>query len=162
MIPPSWMVLHFNEDALQKFPLYICRNSMDKALVNSAAVGDVRKVAMLLSHGARVNAKDNGFTPLLVAAQRGYIGVCKLLLATGKANVKETTPDGGTPLLLAAQKGHTEVCELLLEKGKANIEEMGHDGTALMSAAIFGQSRTVKLLLSHGAKVDAKNRKEQK
>ena len=91
-------------------------------IVQAAAAGDASKVEMLLSQGARVDAREQGFTPLLVAAQYGHTEVCKLLLETGKANVKETTPDGFTPLLLAAQKGHTEVCELLLANG-SDLEE---------------------------------------
>ena len=91
--------------------------------MDSAARGDARKVAELLSKGGRVDSREQGFTPLLIAAQRGHTEVCKLLLKMGKANVKETTPKGFTALLTAAQKGHIEVCELLLDNGKANIEE---------------------------------------
>ena len=67
---------------------------MDTVLVTMAANGDARKVAELLSQGGRVDAREQGFTPLLVAAQEGHTEVCKLLLETGKANVKEKTPDG--------------------------------------------------------------------
>ena len=131
---------------------------MGNLLVSAAADGDARKVAMLLSQGARVDARDQGFTPLLVAAQRGHTRVCKLLLETDKADVKETTPDGATPLLCAAQKGHTEVCELLLANSKANIEETTPDGnTALNMAASGGFVSTVELLLSKGARVDTKD-----
>ena len=58
----------------------------------AAANGDARKVEELLSQGARVDAKNQGFTPLLVAAQRGHTEVCKLLLDQGKANIEETGP----------------------------------------------------------------------
>ena len=64
---------------------------LDTVLVVMADMGNSRKVAELLSLGARVEASDQGFTPLLAAAQGGHIEVCKLLLETGKANVKETT-----------------------------------------------------------------------
>ena len=57
----------------------------DKALVFASAFGDASEVAELLSQGARVDARDQGFTPLLAAAQGGHIEVCKLLLETGKA-----------------------------------------------------------------------------
>ena len=84
------------------------KHKREKALVFAAADGDASKVAELLSEGVRVDAKEQGFTPLMVAAIRSHTEVCKLLLKTGKANVKETLPDGFTPLLLAAEKGHTE------------------------------------------------------
>ena len=128
-------------------------------VVEAASEGNVSTVAMLLSQGARVDAREQGFTPLLAAAQNGHTDICKLLLETGKANVKETTPDGLTPLLHAAYKSHTEVCKLLLEKGKANIEETGPDGyTALNLAAFKGNASTVALLLSKGAKVDTRGK----
>ena len=98
-------------------------SSKDASLYSAAFNGDARKVEELLSQGARVDARDDqGFTPLLAAAQRGHTEVCKLLLETGKANVKETTPDGFTPLLYAVDKGHTEMCELLLDNG-SDLEE---------------------------------------
>ena len=106
-----------------------------------------------------MDSREQGFTPLLAAAQGGHTGVCKLLLETGKANVKETTPAGFTPLLVAARFGHTEVCELLLKEGKANIEEIDDDGdTALNLAATKGDASTVALLLSKGAKVDTRDK----
>ena len=66
------------------------KEEKDSALVFAAADGDARKVEELLSQGGRVDAREQGFTPLLAAAQGGHTEVCKLLLETGKANVKET------------------------------------------------------------------------
>jgi len=64
-------------------------------------------VAELLSQGARLDTRDDqGFTPLLVAAQRGHTEVCELLLEKGKANIEDTTPTGNTALNLAATKCH--------------------------------------------------------
>ena len=111
---------------------------MAAEFVHAAAEGDVDMVVMLLSQGARVDVRDQGFTPLLAAAQGGHTKVCKLLLDTGKANVKETTPDGDTPLLLAAEKGHTEVCELLLANGSDLEERLPRSlETALHYAALY-------------------------
>ena len=123
---------------------------LDTVLVVMADRGDARKVAELLSQGARVDARDEqGFTPLMAAAQFGHTEVCKLLLETGKANVKETTPDDFTPLLLAAHFGHTEVCELLLDHG-SDLEESEpvNQMTALHLAAINGHESLIQLLLS--------------
>ena len=60
-----------------------------------AAADDMMMVVIL--QGARQDAGERGFTPLLVAAQRGHIEVCKLMLKTGEANMKETTPTCPTP-----------------------------------------------------------------
>ena len=56
---------------------------MDRAPVYAAANGNARKVAELLSWGGRVDAREQGFTPLLVAAKFGHTEVCELLLANG-------------------------------------------------------------------------------
>ena len=50
---------------------------MEKSLVFAAANGDAKKVAELLSQGGRVDARDQGFTPLLVAVQFGQTEVCE-------------------------------------------------------------------------------------
>ena len=131
------------------------------ALITAATNGHSSTVALLLPKGARVDAREQGFTPLLVAAQRGHTEVCKLLLETGKANVKETTPDGFTPLLSAAQKGHTEVCELLLGNG-SDLEESSPvtQMTALHYAAGNGHESLLQMLLSHKPDLNIRNRFE--
>ena len=90
---------------------------MDLALVNAAAVGNASIVELLLSMGARVDARDQGFTPLLVAARFGHTEVCQLLLEIGKADIEETEPHGeNTALNLAATKGDASTVALLLSK----------------------------------------------
>ena len=96
-------------------------------IVQAAAAGDASKVEMLLSQGARGDARDQGFTPLLVAAQRGHTEVCELLLDKGKANIEETTPIGNNALNLAASKGHASTVALLLSK-EARVDIRSRDG----------------------------------
>ena len=115
---------------------------------------------LLLLKGKSVDKKNkSGFTPLLAAAQNGYIEVCKLLLKTGKVNLKETTPDGFTPLLLAVQNGHTDVCELLLANG-SDLEDSHLDtlDTALQSVALDGNDSLLQLLLSYKANVNSRDK----
>ena len=136
--------------------------------MNLAAVrGHTSTVVLLLMNGARVDTENkNGFTPLLAAAQNGHTEVCELLLKTGKASLRKTTPDGGNPLMVAAHRGHTEVCKLLLKTQISNgltiynLEETdSHGMTALNVAATHGHSNTVALLLSKGAKLETRNTK---
>ena len=65
---------------------------------------------LLLAHGANVNppADENGFTPLIVAAERGYTDVVKLLLEQ-KADATKKTKAGKTPLQHAIFYGHSSV-----------------------------------------------------
>ena len=136
----------------------ILKRRMPAALEYAAANGDASWVKELLSKGARVETRNKkGLTPLLFAVQGGHTEVCKLLLNTGKANVKETTPDGFTPLVISAQLGHTEVCELLIANG-SDLEEK--DPTTLLTALhnAVGQQSLLQMLLSHKADVNSRSR----
>ena len=97
---------------------------------------------------------------LLAAAASGSTSECRLLLEAG-GDVGERDEDGYTPLLSAVQKGHTEVCELLLEVG-GDVEERSPVTlwTSLHYAAINGNERIVKLLLSHKADVNSRGKLE--
>ena len=64
---------------------------METALVYASANGEIDKVTILLAMGARVDARDQGFTPLMVAAQKGHTEVCELLLANG-SDLEERDP----------------------------------------------------------------------
>lgn len=70
--------------------------------------------------------------------------------------VKETG-SGVDSLILAACRGDQEAIEKALNAG-VDVNQRGENGaTALHSAAFFGQSETVDLLLSHGANIKAGN-----
>ena len=43
------------------------QEKLDTVLVRMAAIGNAKKVAELLSQGGRVDARDQGFTPLLLS-----------------------------------------------------------------------------------------------
>jgi len=99
--------------------------SMDNftALHHAARKGHVGVVNTLLTYvqGARkmlnIDAKTkSGWTPLMLAADRGRTAVVKLLLELG-ANPALTTNDDKTAEDLAKEQGHTD-CAKLLEKTK--------------------------------------------
>ena len=56
------------------------KEERDTALVFAAANGDARKVAELLSQGGRVDAREQGFTPLLAAAK--FRQLCRLSICS--------------------------------------------------------------------------------
>ena len=132
---------------------------LDIVLVTIAGRGDARKVLELLSQGARVDARDQGFTPLLAAAQFGHTEVCKLLLETGKANIEETGPYGHTALRIAANKGHSSTVAMLLSQG-ARVDSRDEEGnTPLLAAAQEGHTEVCELLLANGSDLEVKSPK---
>jgi ankyrin repeat protein len=78
-------------------------------------------VPLATSHNARplpeINQENQeGFTPLMRAADQGQVNVVRSLLKSG-AEVDGKQPGGVTPLMLAVRKGHLSVVKVLLAAG---------------------------------------------
>jgi len=115
---------------------------------------------LLLAHEANVNArKEDGNTPLHMAAIRDNVPLAELLLAHG-ADVNAKNEDGNTPLHLAAYRGNVPLAELLLAHGAdvnaKNYKDI-HMRTPLCAATWSNQSKhvreMVRMLQRHGGKV---------
>src|SRR5204863_3116842 len=102
--------------------------------------------------GADVNIKDNvDGTALLYASENKQVEVVNLLIENGAV-------DYGVPrnLRWAASKGDCEDVQKLLEEGD-DVNEKDNDGwTALHWAVFDGHEKVARLLIEHGADVDAK------
>jgi hypothetical protein len=61
-------------------------------------------------------SKEQGWSPLFVAAHNGDLQLAKMLLEYGAA-VEQRTNDGQSPLFIASARKHTDVCSLLIEHG---------------------------------------------
>lgn len=97
---------------------------------------------------------DDGFTPLMMAAQEGHDGVVRILLQKG-ARLDIECEDKATALLLSAQFGHVAVTKLLVDAG-ANLEHSNVYGcTPLHLAALSGHFGVVEVLTGAGAKLEA-------
>lgn len=91
-------------------------NSMNNHPIHAAAAGRSRDlVALLLEHGADVNATQHGgWTALHAAAQCGDVEMVKVLLANG-ADRNIRADNNQNALDLALGKGAQEVVDLLVE-----------------------------------------------
>ena len=122
--------------------------------------GDAAKVKLLLAKGAKVNVRSKlGRTPLLIAAAYdGAVESARLMILKG-ADVNARDESGVTVLNQAANVNNLEVARMLLAKG-ANVNIADNGGfTPLHGAATnaYRGGALVKLLLKHGAAVNAKS-----
>jgi ankyrin repeat protein len=127
------------------------------ALVNAAKQGQRQEVRRLLRDGADVDtALGDGMTALHWAAQAGDAELTNILLWAG-ANVAATTRIGGyTPLLIASNRGDAPTIEALV-RAQADPNRATTNGTTpLMLAAASGSVEAVRLLIDHGANVNAR------
>lgn len=110
-----------------------------------------RLVKLLMSLGAKVDAKDKGGnTPLHHAVRIGNAAAVTVLLECG-ASLEAKNKAENTPLIVAASVGKVEAMKILLARG-ADIEaRTTHSATALHAAAYHNQPAAVELLLEAGA-----------
>ncbi|KJH52812.1 P-loop domain protein, KAP family [Dictyocaulus viviparus] len=112
-------------------------------------------VDLLLNYGAHVNLIDeeDGLTPLIVAAGRGFIAIVEKLLAAD-AQVNACDKFGSTALIWAARKGHLPIVQMLLNAG-AEVDAVGMgSSTALMLATKGNYLSVVDLLLTRDPNVN--------
>ena len=121
------------------------------------AASDQREdiVALLIAHGAPVNARKNdGRTPLHMVALHAFSIECASIvrsLMTAGANLEAVDTKKSTPLLIAVSEENIKYAEELLQWG-ANIDARDGSGcSALHRAASSGSVSMVQLLLGLGA-----------
>jgi uncharacterized protein len=127
-------------------------------IADAASRGDREAVKALLKKAADVNAaQGDGMTALHWAAMNGDAELARMLIVAG-ANIRATTRLGTyTPLYLASQHGHAPVLQALIAAG-ADVSAGTPNGTTpLMVAAASGEVDAVKVLVEHGAEVNARD-----
>ena len=138
-------------------------------LMTAARTGTLVVVKALLSHGARVDGKDDrrGQTALMWAAAEGHAAIVQALVDAG-ADVRVRVPSGMTPLFFAAREGRIDVVRILLKAG-ADVNETipagsrkGYGGrlpptgaSALLLAVMNGHFELAAHLLDAGANPNA-------
>lgn len=88
-----------------------------KALFDAVKVGSHQSVYFLIEKGVSPDIRDEqGRTPLMVASERAYDNIIRILLDAG-ADINAQGPLGTTSLMYAAGYGRYETVKLLLEEG---------------------------------------------
>jgi ankyrin repeat protein len=114
----------------------------------------------LIEAGADVNAKDNiRDTPFLYAGAEGRLEILRLILAIGKANLKDTNRYGGNALIPACHHGHPETVRELLKTDIAVDHVNRLKWTALLETIILSDGGPthqdiLKQLIDAGANVN--------
>lgn len=136
-------------------PIAAFAASGDLRLVDAAKNRDRDAVRSLLRQHVDVNTPEaDGATALAWAAHWDDMDTADLLIRAG-ANVNAANSYGVTPLSLACTNQNVAMVEKLLNSG-ASPNGVPGATPVLMTAARTGNVDTVKLLLTHGAEVNAK------
>ncbi len=128
------------------------------ALLLATRANAVEAAKLLIAAGADVNARDAiKDTPFLYAGAEGRDDILNAILATGRANLRDTNRYGGTALIPAAHHGHPDTVRILLGTD-IDIDHVNDLGwTALLEAVILGDGgpvhqEIVGLLVDAGAR----------
>ncbi len=117
--------------------------------VRASRAGDEKAVGLFLDAGMNVNsATASGTTPLLGAAENNATAVIELLTRQGAA-FDQKDKEGWTPLMKAIYGGKVEAVKLLADESKADLNR------GLLLASLLGHTDVARVLLKHGAEVDA-------
>ena len=132
-------------------------NKHGQTPLHAAARGKKDLCKLLVKHGTKVDAVDeDGNQPLHLACHQDYKETVKFLFSQG-ADANAVNKHGQTPLHAAARgkKDCPHLCKLLVQHG-TKIDAVDKDGNQpLHFACIEGHTKTVELMLSHGADTNA-------
>ena len=127
-----------------------------RRVVEAVKAGDKAAVAVLLRQHANVNtAEADGTTALHWAVREDDLDLADRLIRAG-ADVKAANRYGVTAIYLAAVNGNAAMIERLIKAGVAASYTGPEGETALMTAARTGTVEAARVLLDHGATVDAR------
>ncbi|XP_064176792.1 fibronectin type 3 and ankyrin repeat domains 1 protein isoform X2 [Anguilla rostrata] len=129
-----------------------------KNLHRAIIMNDKEELARVLQSGTvNVNVPDtHGFTPLMVAAQKGFASLVHTLVQHG-ADVNMKTSSGKDSLMLACFHGHLDIVKYLKECGASWTSRDRAGCTPLHWAADGGQLAVITHLLEDGCEVDVKD-----
>ncbi|XP_011263529.1 ankycorbin isoform X2 [Camponotus floridanus] len=126
------------------------------ALHYAATLGHADATALILKLGADPNRQDRkGRTPALCAAAKGQLETLKILSQHGGSLHARTVRGTGIGHEAVAS-GRIELIKWLAKRRPSTLDVATHDGkTPLHVAALHGYLDACKVLLDHGARINA-------
>ncbi|HHI92372.1 MAG TPA: hypothetical protein ENK04_02490 [Gammaproteobacteria bacterium] len=118
-----------------------------EALHLAAMSGHIDVVNYLITHGARIDERDDyGFTALHLAAWRNRVDVVDYLISQG-ADINDHNNSGGyTPLHIAALTGNATLIKQLINAGALVDQKSAKGYTAMSYARKYGHRNAISLL----------------
>ncbi|KYG66260.1 hypothetical protein AZI86_04160 [Bdellovibrio bacteriovorus] len=128
-------------------------------VMKAAASGQVQELKSLIAKKSNLNTKDkNGNTALFFAISNDHTEAAKILIEGG-AELTNFNENGDSALVTAVSFNNTTLIELILKKKPALLNLINPDKqTPLMKAAEVGSVETVRLLVSAGADLKARDK----
>ena len=128
----------------------------DTRLPDAAMQGAREAVQSLLDQNVDVDAAQaDGNTALHWAAYRDDMEMARLLIQADANVHARTRPGDLTPLLMAARNGSAAMIEVAAEGWISDAIPPQRRATPLMFAAASGNTDALRILLGHGAEVNA-------
>ena len=119
------------------------------SLMNAAVNDDVRAASFFAKAGIKVINKNNigGATALHIAARKGNLEICQLLLDRG-AYINAIDNEGWNPLMRAATSGNDALVKMLIDNGAdaKNINLTGE--TVIVNSVVSGCSKCLEHIFS--------------
>lgn len=145
--------------------LLAIKNINAQAIFEAVKAGDLTKVKELVIKNTQLlNSKnEDGFTPLHEALENNKNDISVFLINAG-SDVNSKTRNNDTPLHIAANWRVKDICALLISKGAQVNVNNNANYTPLTNviqnyqtmANASGKLETIKVLVEHGADVNAK------
>ena len=134
----------------------IVDDDSDNVLMYAALYASADVMKLLLKKGAKINGRNKAGETALMWCMQDKNKV-ELLLKYG-ADINAAAHSGNTPLLIGCVGNDKyKIVEMLLDKGAGVSTTNNKKETALMRAAMFGDTATISLLINKGIDVNARN-----
>jgi ankyrin repeat protein len=130
-------------------------NDSDNVLMHAALYASADVMELLLKKGAKIDGRNKAGETALMWSMHDKNKVA-ILLKYG-ADINAAARSGNTPLLIGCVGNNQyEIVKMLLDNG-ANISAKNNEKeTALMRAALFGDTATISLLINKGIDINAR------